>query len=167
MSDQPGLRPAWGRSGGFVDLGQPVPQTGPDGASDRAAILETLARYAWAYDQRDLSALAAVFTEDAVWDGSVAGEVAIGPYKGRTEIVEWLKGHMAAQSDQRRHCALNQVVTRQDGATAQALAYLLLTAAQDGAVRVASTGFYRVDFRRSSDGAWLIEHMFGGFDVPF
>lgn len=167
MSDQPGLRPAWGRRDGFVNLGEPAADAGPDGASDRAAILDTLARYACGYDERDLPTLSGVFSQDAVWDGSVTGTVPIGPFKGRTEIVGWLKGHMHAQPDQRRHCVLNRLVTRQDGTTARALAYLLVTSAQDGAVRVVTTGFYRVDLRKSNDGAWLIEHMFAGFDAPF
>ncbi len=167
MSDQEGLRPAWGRDCGFVDLGKPLTGIGAEGASDRAAILDAVARYSWGYDERDLPTLSGVFTEDAVWDGSVAGAVPIGPYKGRTEILEWLKGHMAAQPDQRRHCALNQLVTRQDRTTAQVLAYLLLTSAQGSAVHVVTTGFYRVDLRKSGDGTWLIEHIFGGFDTPF
>jgi hypothetical protein len=148
-------------------LGGGVTATGPSGASDRAAILDALARYAWGYDERDLTVLAGVFAVDAAWDGSVAGTTPIGPFKGRAEIVEWLQGHMAAQSDQRRHCALNPLVTRQDATTAQLVAYLLLTSAQDGAVRVVTTGFYRLDLRKSVNGSWLIEHMFAGFDAPF
>jgi ketosteroid isomerase-like protein len=167
MSDQEGFQPAWGREHGFVDLRQPLTAPGADAVSDRAAILDAVSRYSWAYDERDLPALSAVFTQNAVWDGSVQGSVPVGPYKGRAEIVEWLKGHMAAQPDQRRHCVLNQLVTHQDDGSAQVLAYLLLTSAQDGAVGVVTTGFYRFDLRKSGDGTWLIEHMFGGFDAPF
>lgn len=158
--------PAWGSSETALDL--PVRGLGldPAGAVDRLLIQELVARYCWSYDERRLDALAAAYTSDAVWQGSVCGEFAIEDIVGREAIVDWLKGHMAAQTDQRRHCVLNTVFTQQSPDRAQVLSYLLLTSTQDRATAVVTTGFYRVDVVRTEEG-WLIERVYGGFDNAF
>ncbi|WP_423184485.1 nuclear transport factor 2 family protein [Arthrobacter sp. NyZ413] len=159
--------PSWGRTNGFVAFGDTQAALDDSAVADRLRILDALDRYAWSYDERNIPALENGFTEDAVWEGSVAGEFAIDPIKGRRQISEWLQGHMAAQRDQRRHNILNVVFVSQEERTAELIAYLLLTSASAGKVDVVTTGFYRVNFAKSDTGAWEIEYMFGGFDAPF
>jgi SnoaL-like domain len=159
--------PSWGRTNGFVAFGDTQAPLGDTAVADRLRILDALDRYAWSYDERNIPALENGFSENAVWEGSVAGEFAIDPIEGRQAISDWLQGHMAAQQDQRRHNILNVVFVFQEEATAELIAYLLLTSASAGKVGVVTTGFYRLRFAKSEAGAWEIEYMFGGFDSPF
>jgi SnoaL-like domain len=160
-------RPAWSASSGEIQL-EPL-ATGLDAtaAADRLLIAETAHLYAWAYDERQLAVLGAVFVDDAVWLGSVAANLEIGPLVGREAIVEWLAGHMAAQTDQRRHNALNLVIREQTETSATALSYLLLTKARDGVVSVTCTGVYRFSMVKDTGGVWRIKELSAGFDTPF
>jgi hypothetical protein len=158
--------PAWGSAN--TELTVPLRALDLDAASaiDRLLIQELVARYCWSYDERQLDALAAAYAPDAVWNGSVAGEFDIEDIVGREAIVDWLKGHMAAQRDQRRHNVVNTVFVKQSSDSAQLLCYLLLTATQDRATAVVTSGFYRVDVVKSGEG-WQIKRVFGGFDNAF
>jgi hypothetical protein len=158
--------PAWGSAATNLALPVQALQLDPAGAVDRLLIQELVARYCWSYDERRLEALAAAYTPDAVWDGSVAGEFTIEDIVGREAIVDWLKGHMGAQSDQRRHNVLNTVFTEQGPDSAQLICYLLLTSAQDRVTSVVTSGFYRVDVVKTGEG-WQIKRVFGGFDNAF
>jgi hypothetical protein len=158
--------PAWGSATTALDLPLHTPDLDAARAVDRLLIQELVARYCWSYDERRLDALAASYTADAVWDGSVAGEFAIDDIVGREAIVDWLKGHMAAQSDQRRHNVLNTIFTKQGPDSAQLISYLLLTGTQDRVTSVITSGFYRVDVVKTGEG-WQIKRIFGGFDNAF
>ncbi len=161
------LTPGWAHAGGFLSLGDGAAGGVDAGAADRLEILNVLGRYAWSYDERQLESLGSVFTPDAVWWGSVKGDFEIEPIETREGIVEWLRGHMAAQSDQRRHNIINPVVTEQSATSARVLSYLLLTSATDEGVKVTTTGVYDVEFVKDDAGVWRISRFFGGFDFPF
>lgn len=153
-----GTWPGWARRRGLVELDGPQPGASP---------LQTAHRYAWAYDERDLGVLADVFTDDAVFESVVADGEAMEPLRGRDAVVDWLKGHMAAQSDQRRHTMPNPVVLTAGATEAVVCAYLLLTAAEAGHVRVVTTGTYRMHMTRTAEGPWRIARITAGFDAPF
>jgi len=127
---------------------------------------ERIARYCWAYDERRLAALANCFTENAVWEGNVSGRIPVGPFRGRTRIVEWLAQFWPHQHDQRRHMILNTIVEQQNPDTALTLSYLLLMSTSGSTPRIETCGFYRVEYHRT-DGIWLIENLTAGFDAPF
>ena len=159
--------PAWGRRSGAVEL--PTVDAAAATAPDRTP-LETLHRYAWAYDERALDVLASVFTHDAVFEGFISGSASdgrVGPIRGRDAIVAWLRESMDVQDDQRRHCVLNAVTLAESASAAELQAYLLLTAALSGQVQVVTTGFYRVRLAREGGGPWRIGHVFAGFDAPY
>ncbi len=158
--------PAWGHTNGFVDIGAGPMSVDAGLLADRALIADVLARYAHSYDERFIESLGSVFTEDAEWVGNVAGGFAIDPIVGGSTIVEWLQGHMASQSDQRRHNVTNVLFTAQTESTATVMCNLLLTACSDGVTSVVTTGYYVTDFVKQ-DGQWLIKHMFAGFDNAF
>jgi SnoaL-like domain len=159
--------PAWATSSGEIRLEPPSAGLDAHSAADRLLIVETASRYAWAYDERQLAVLGAVCVDDAVWLGSVAGALVIEPLVGRQAIVDWLEGHMAAQTDQRRHNALNLVIQEQTETSATALSYLLLTEAHDGVASVVSTGVYRFSMVKAVEGVWRIKQLWAGFDTPF
>jgi hypothetical protein len=150
--------PGWALHRGLVDLDGPHPAGSP---------MQTAHRYAWAYDERELGVLADVFNEDAVFEAIVADGEPIEPLRGRAAVVTWLKGHMAAQHDQRRHNMLNPVVLVEEPNEAVVCAYLLLTAAEDGLVRLVTTGTYRLRMTRTAEAPWRIAQITAGFDRPF
>jgi ketosteroid isomerase-like protein len=157
--------PAWATTTGHVCVG-PVAQDDPATALDRLLIAERIARYGWAYDERDRAALADCFTDHAVWEGSVMGREAVGPFSGRQAIAGFLAGFWPAQPDQRRHLFSNVVVTGHTGDTVTAHAYLLLASTYDAVLRPVSTGPYRFSLERDA-GTWRISRLSAGFDAPF
>ena len=161
-----GPEPAWARECGFVTLdASPVPDQ--QGAVDRQAILDTVARYHWCVDERDTSTLASLFTEDSELTGSIAGAVALGPVRGRDAVQEWIRSLPAwsVQGAQRRHCSFNPVVTRYDGKTSEVASYLLLVSTGAAGTQLLTTGFTRFSLARQTDGRWLIYGYFVGLDA--
>lgn len=134
--------------------------------TDRLAIVETLNRYAWAYDTRDLPALGACFTADGVFDITLEGHEGWGPYVGREAIVAWLGEVMAGQHDQRRHCVSNVVFRELGAGQARVDSYLVLTAVEAGQLRVVCTGTYHDSLEHGAEG-WQIAHKTLRLDNPF
>lgn len=135
-------------------------------AQARLDILEILNRYAWGYDTRDLDLMGGTFANTGTFVIHLDGEPGWGPYVGRQAIVDWLAEVMASQSDQRRHCVTN-VVFRELGETSAVVdSYLLLSAVEDGEVRVVCTGTYRDEMVNDGE-AWLIAHKTLRLDNPF
>ncbi len=128
-----------------------------DDVSSRLQIIETLNRYAWSYDTRDLELMGNCFADDGVFEISLEGHEGWGPYRGRKAIVEWLASVMESQSDQRRHCLTNLVFRDMGPTSAEVDSYLLLTAVEAGALRVVCTGTY-TDKMIVAGGRWVITH---------
>ena len=158
--------PAWAHAAGLLDLGAPVHAGEGSGTMARASFCERIARYCWAYDERRIDRLGDCFTDDAIWEGNVLGQTAIGPFEGRAAIVDWLSKFWPHQKDQRRHMILNTIVEQQTGETAMTLSYLLLMASTGDAMSMESMGFYRTVYRRQG-ADWLISRLTAGFDKPF
>ena len=135
-------------------------------ALDRILIAERIARYGRAVDERDLTDLAACFTDDLVWEGVIMGVDQVGPHSGHAALAGFLTGIWAHQTDQRRHAFTNAAVDRLDDTTATASAYLQLWSSQDGATVPITTGAYRLDLIKR-DGVWLIRHLVAEWDSPF
>lgn len=167
-SGHPAARPlpGWGHSSGMLQLGGPVAASNAHALADRLLCMERIARYCWAYDERQRDALADCFTDEAIWEGNVLGETPIGPFKGCDRIAEWLTGFWPHQHDQRRHMLLNTIVESQSADSAVTLSYLLLMSSNGKEVGLETTGFYRVCYRRT-ESVWRIERLTAGFDAPF
>jgi len=155
--------PGWASHSGALSLGKGAAASDP-GA--RQLVLERVARYCWAYDERQADLLEDCFTEDGVWEGNVLDKVPIGPFATRSAIVDWLTGFWPHQHDQRRHMLLNNMVEQIDGNSATTLSYLLLMSSNGEASKIECTGFYRCSLRNEGD-AWRIERMTACFDAPF
>jgi hypothetical protein len=123
----------------------------------RLQIVETLNRYAWGYDTRDLELMGNCFTIDGVFDIELQGHEGWGPYKGRKTIVAWLASVMESQTDQRRHCVTNLVIRELTDSRAVVDSYLVLTAVESGDLRVVCTGTYHDDVILE-DSVWRIKH---------
>ncbi|QRP43149.1 nuclear transport factor 2 family protein [Amycolatopsis sp. FDAARGOS 1241] len=155
--------PGWASAVGQVSLPEPV----PGAIADRLLAGELIARYGWAYDERDRAALAACFTPDGVWQGVLMGRDRVDPIRGADAIAAWLAGFWPAQTDQRRHVFTNVVVGEPTGGSVVAHAYLLLLSSHDGTTTPVSAGPYRFTLRRTDRGLWRIAHLEAGFDAPF
>ena len=168
MGDEPakGPVPAWAERNGQLALGPLGLDDESSRATDRALIAERVYRYGWSYDERRADLLADCFTPDAVWEGSVMGEQAVGPLEGREAIVAWLGEFWDNQRDQRRHIFTNLIVDRLTDSGAVAHAYLLLTAAAGAVMTPVTAGPYRLVMRKEPD-SWRIERLVAGFDAPF
>ena len=158
--------PAWAHSIGLLSLGEAVPPADAAAAADRQLFCERIARYCWAYDERQIERLVGCFTEDGIWEGNVLGRVPVGPFVGREAIRQWMSGFWPHQHDQRRHMILNTIVDAQTADTARTSSYLLLMGSTGKAITMETTGFYRVDYRKYGD-QWLITHLMAGFDKAF
>lgn len=158
--------PAWAHRNGLLSLGLPCAPTDARAIADRLLCCECIARYCWGYDERRPDALAACFTENAVWEGNVLGRIPIGPFEGRERIMKWLTNFWPYQHDQRRHMLMNTVVEEQAQDTAVTLSYLQLLGSNGKMVALETTGFYRVRYHRTGPG-WQIAHLYAGFDAPF
>ena len=128
-----------------------------DNSTTRLQITETLNRYAWSYDTRDLDLMRECLAVNGVFDVTLGGEDGWGPHEGRETIVEWLASIMQEQTDQRRHCVTNIIFREIDGTTALVESYLMLTAVEDGVLRVVCTATYH-DKMVVAYGRWVIQH---------
>jgi hypothetical protein len=168
MTGGPGAiaQPAWAHAAGVLAMGLPEAPRERSHELERALIAERASRYCWAYDERRSELIESCFSEDAVWEGVVAGGRRVGPLRTRAAIVSWLTGFWAHQHHQPRHVLLNTVIEQQTETRARTLSYLLLTTASRGRAAISTTGFYRLSLTRAA-GGWQISHMFAGFDAPF
>jgi hypothetical protein len=165
MTITQGPEPGWAAQAGHATV-KPLGVTDPAGSADRVMIAERIHRYGWGYDERDDSLLADCFTADCVWEGSIMGGDAVGPFEGRDAVIAFLAEFWTTQHDQRRHMFTNVVVDDLGGSSAVAHAYLLLTASSGGTMTPITTGPYRLTMRKE-DGVWRIARLTAGFDAPF
>lgn len=157
-------KPGWATATGQVAL----PAAARPGAiADRLLAGDLIARYGWAYDERDRAALADCFTPDGVWQGVIMGLDRVEPIHGAEAIAAWLAGFWPGQPDQRRHVFTNVVVGEPADGTLVAHAYLLLLSSHDRTTEPVSAGPYRFTLRRTDHGLWRIAHLEAGFDAPF
>lgn len=158
--------PAWGSRLGWLTPCKASPESSTDPTLNRLLVVETLYRYCTAYDERDREALADCFTDDTVFEASIAGTSAIGPIAGRSVFLDWLTAHWDEQHDQRRHIVLNPLVEQLAGASAEVSTIMLLTATENGVFRTMTAGFYHATLRKEN-GVWRMATLRAGFDAPY
>lgn len=132
---------------------------------NRMAIQDMLARGAYAYDERDMTALAEGFAPEAVMSMRIAGGDLIGPFEGREAIMGLMRGAMDQQTDVRRHVIANSFFDT-DGEHPVVTSVLTLLATEDGKAALLATGVYR-DTVIEVDGAWMILKRHIDLDSPY
>lgn len=170
MSEAEPLRPApaWASAAGVVAMRPAVGAASAGAASDRLLIAERIARYGWAFDERDRADVADCFTADGVWEGQVMGIEPIGPFAGRAAVVEFLTSFWDEQDDQRRHVFANVVVDELLADTATAHAYVILLRSSEASMTPLTAGPFRLELARDGDdGVWRIARLVAGFDTSF
>lgn len=123
---------------------------------DRLMILETIARYSYAYDGKDADAFAALFTEDGVWElyetGGTTPALRIETQAG---IRAWVAGLQQRLGEiQTRHFQSGTVFDELTPTTARTRT-MLLVSHQQGADRtpfLTRSGVYHDEWLKIPDG---------------
>lgn len=134
--------------------------------SARGDIENTFHRWALAYDEKDLETMADCFTEDAVMTLRIGEGDLVGPFDGRDAIMGLMSSSLESQTDQRRHITTNIIIRSEDASKAVTESYLTLTAVENGAIRLVSTGRY-VDELRFEGGSWRLAKRHIALDLPY
>ena len=164
--DQISVRPSWGHIDEVIHLNHDQTLVSKEMLADRILIAERMHRYGWAFDERQEEALSECFTESATWQASIMGTSTIGPFNGKREIINFMKGFWPNQLDQRRHNITNVIVENQSEKAASVMAYLVLMSASAQGLKPVTTGFYKVEMVKS-DGTWKIQTLLVGFDLSY
>ena len=164
--DQISVRPSWGHIDEVIHLNHDQTLVSKEMLADRILIAERMHRYGWAFDERQEEALSECFTESATWQASIMGTSTIGPFNGKSEIINFMKGFWPNQLDQRRHNITNVIVESQSEKAASVMAYLVLMSASAQGLKPVTTGFYKVEMVKS-DGTWKIQTLLVGFDLSY
>lgn len=123
--------------------------------AERLAIQDLLARAALALDEHDFATLERCFAPEARLAIDIAGADGTMELEGRDAIMQLMRDSMAEQTDQRRHVTTNTLLLEDGGDEARLVSNLTLTAVEDGAIRLVTSGYYRDRVRRDGKG-WLI-----------
>jgi 3-phenylpropionate/cinnamic acid dioxygenase small subunit len=118
--------------------------------SDKDEIRELLARYCFALDADRFEDMAALFTQDGMW------ETAFGTGKGRAGIVAQARGIATGERPRRVHLTTNIVIDL-DGDTATARSNWALVQNSAAGPVIGSGGAY-ADRLVKVDGEWFFKH---------
>ena len=123
-------------------------------AEDKLEIHEWLAKWAYAYDERDVAMLENCFTAGASFSMRIAGGDLVGPFEGREAIMALMTGSMDEQTDVRRH-VISNIFFEEDGAELKVISNLTLFATENGEIQLLSAGVYR-DVVVQEGGVWRL-----------
>ena len=133
-------------------------------ADDRLEIMELVARYAYAWDEKDAAAYAACFTEDAEFGVYTRGRAAPAfRQQGRAAIERWAEGMHSGElegmrepdaAERTRHAPGGVVFDALEGDTARTRAMLFETRVAGGRSTPVPqiSGVYTDEWRRTPEG---------------
>ena len=126
-------------------------------AADRLAILEQIARYSYAADERNAEGLAALFTDKGVIERWLIGSEAPEEHvQGTTALLAWAQGHYDARPNgvQTRHHQRATVFDELSDNQARTRTMLLLTRIGPGDRFPVTTGsgVYHDEWLRTTEG---------------
>ncbi|NTF97926.1 nuclear transport factor 2 family protein [Agrobacterium rhizogenes] len=127
------------------------------------AVADVFARYGIAHDEADMTAMEDLFVADATLEVSLSGP----PFQridGRPRILDNFSAVLQTQSDQRRHCITNLVVTSDGPDAADTQAYGLVSAAAGRELQLAAACAYYARLVREDDGLWRFARLWIGMD---
>ena len=133
--------------------------------ADKQAITEILNRAGVAYDVADVDFLSSIFTDDGLFEMTIAGGDPIR-FEGGANIRKLFADSLQEQDDQRRHVITNIYFASDAGDAAQVVSYLVLITVKDGALTVLSSGMYTDDFVLDG-GEWKIRKRLLELDLPY
>lgn len=125
-----------------------------------------LSKYAWGYDSNQLNLLGECFTEDASLTMKLADGSIVGPFVGRTAIVNLMSESMGTQSDQRRHVTTNLFIESTGAESLHVISTLTLFGSESGQTSLLCTGV-NDDLLVRVEGDWLIQSRTLELDAGF
>jgi hypothetical protein len=128
--------------------------------SDMQTVQQLFSTYAWSMDSKEFELFDEVFSEDATFVVSIAGDVAAS-FEGRGPLVDFIRTTTLEQTDQRRH-----VITNVRLAGSKATATLTLLVVDNGELILKSCGVYAVDLVQEN-GEWRFGAMDLALDLGF
>ena len=128
--------------------------------SDMQTVEQLFSTYAWSMDSKEFELFDEIFSEDATFVVSIAGEVAAS-FEGRGPLVDFIRTTTLEQTDQRRH-----VITNVRLAGDKATATLTLLVVDNGELILKSCGVYTVDLVQEN-GEWRFGAMDLALDLGF
>lgn len=135
-------------------------------SSAKFEIDQLLFRAAHALDDHNLKMLEACFAPDAVLLLDIEGVAGTTRFEGREAIMKLMRDSVETQTDKRRHITTNTRVTRETDGEVSLLSNLTLTAVENGAIRLVTSGLYR-DRVRCGAAGWEIIERHIDLDMPY
>jgi 3-phenylpropionate/cinnamic acid dioxygenase small subunit len=135
-------------------------------ASAKLKIQELLSRAAYYFDERRLQDLEDCFAPKATMLVNITGVGDVGPFEGREAIMQLMSQTLESQTDVRRHVVSNFIFEAEDKNAATVISNLVVSAVENGQIKVIISGVYRDEVVRS-DGVWRIKNRHLDLDLPF
>ncbi len=132
----------------------------------RLEIYELLARSAYALDERDLAMLEACFAPDAAMILDIAGGSGPIRFDGRDKIMGLMSDSMKTQTDKRRHVTTNTMVVAEASDAVSLVSNVTITAVENGAIQLVTSGLYRDRVRREA-GRWVLSERRIDLDMAY
>lgn len=123
--------------------------------AQKLEIHELLSRAAYAFDERDVAGLQQCFAPEANMLVTIADGQTFGPFNGREAIMGLMTASLDAQTDMRRHVISNFIFEEQGDDQARVLSSVVVTSAEEGSIKLVTSGAYNDLVVRSDDG-WQI-----------
>ena len=117
---------------------------------NRGSIENLISRYSLGYDTSDMEAIAACFTEDALFRMTLPGNDPVS-FEGRDAIMALMEQSAQTQTDQRRHVNSNLIVHGTENGVTRTTHYLTLLATENAEIRVLTAGVYRLEIVGDDD----------------
>lgn len=156
-------RQSWAHKDAVVQLQKNGVKLQNDNALDRLLIQEAFARWGIAHDEAQLEVVHSLFTKDGELQVMLGSKELIASAKGADEIVRTVENSLKQQQDQRRHAMTNIVIDKLTRNEATAIAYGIVTLANDGLTLGASV-IYRGELKKEADGVWRFSRFVIGMD---
>jgi 3-phenylpropionate/cinnamic acid dioxygenase small subunit len=135
-------------------------------ADERNAIIDVLHRVAFGFDQRKLDMVEASFAENATMSMRIADGELIGPFEGRSAIMQLMSDTLAIQEDQRRHVISNVLIDSGEGNTLSVSSYLSLLSIENNQIKVISSGIYSDEITQAN-GEWKLTKRHLDLDLAY
>lgn len=134
---------------------------------DQLDIQYLLSRAAYSLDEHAIDDLGALFAENAGFSMRIAGGDLVGPFEGRSAIMDMMNSAVSAQTDKRRHVVSNVFFgEKSDDGAVEVISNLTLLATENGEIRLLTAGVYHDRVLHTGNG-WQICKRHLELDKPY
>ena len=125
--------------------------------ANRLAIMDMLTQYSYRWDGKDSQAFSELFTEEAVMERRLNGELGDGSrLEGRASILEYArqshKGRLADRQTRHYFSGIVFLELNAESAITENMALITHQTANDSAAYISSSGIYRIIWQKTPEG---------------